>query len=85
MPFLFGVCFAWLVLHAIAAVLKYLCGCKHLGIGLFSISLQTNKLNRCRGHTEVASFNEHVWIHMSQLTRGMHSTLWGVQVILQVW
>ncbi|KAL3136923.1 hypothetical protein ABBQ32_006529 [Trebouxia sp. C0010 RCD-2024] len=46
MPFLFGVCFAWLVLHAIAAVLKHLCGCESLGIGLFSISVQTNKCNR---------------------------------------
>ena len=73
MPFLFGVCFAWLVLHAIAAVLKHLCGCKHLGIGLFSISVQTNKCNRCRGHVEVACSVYHVRMHMSQLTRGIQS------------
>ena len=47
MPFLFGVCLAWLLLHAAAAVLKYFCGCKFLGIGLISVSVQTSRFNRC--------------------------------------
>lgn len=46
MPFLFGVCLAWLLLHAAAAVLKYLCGCTFLGIGPFSVSVQTSRFNR---------------------------------------